>query len=322
MKDGTGGAMSSSRPINVPPPGNGGGPPYTQEARARKLQDSIEALLKGSTEHYAQSQLIGRLIANVPRLPVYACGLLGRINDPSSSSSDVAKVVREDPSLAAMILKTVNSPFYGFPAQIKDLQHAIALLGMAQVGQIVLSNAILSTMPRTPPFEELRVHSMAISFMAGELADWTGSPRPSAETLGLIHDVGRSVVLLLKDKHPSLELFFDLLNHDELGAMLFSHWNLPPDLCEIIRYQGLPQYLPPESLPQGSRTMLLLVALAHEVLDHLTCGASEGLFFKEHARALGLEAKDRKVLAEEILMPRMRAKARSLPVAVRELLKF
>jgi HD-like signal output (HDOD) protein len=234
----------------------------------------------GSTEHYAQSQLIGRLIANVPRLPVYACGLLGRINDPSSSSSDVAKVVREDPSLAAMILKTVNSPFYGFPAQIKDLQHAIALLGMAQVGQIVLSNAILSTMPKTPPFEELRVHSMAISFMAGELADWTGSPRPSAETLGLIHDVGRSVVLLLKDKHPSLELFFDLLNQDELGAMLFSHWNLPPDLCEIIRYQGLPQYLPPESLPQGSRTMLLLVALAHEVLDHLTCGASEGLFLQ------------------------------------------
>jgi HD-like signal output (HDOD) protein len=292
------------------------------EERSRQLQASIELLLRGSSERYPQSEIIGRLIANVPRLPVYAHGLLGRINDPKSSAGDIAAIIREDPSLAAMILKTVNSAFYGFPGAIKDLQHSIALLGLAQVTQIVIANAILSTMPQTQAFHELRVHSMAMSFLSAELAELTGADRASAETLGLIHDVGRSVILLLKDKHPALELFFDLLNQDELGAMLFTHWNLPAELCELIRHQSLPHYLPPESLPMGNRTMLLLVGLAHEVLDYLTCGKEEGLFFKEHARAVGLKAQSRKVLTEEIILPRLRSKAGSLPVAVRELLEM
>jgi HD-like signal output (HDOD) protein len=316
-----GGGMADQR-CNREPSENGGRRVDSPEERARQLQSSIELLLRGSAERYAHSEIIGRLIANVPRLPVYAHGLLGRINDPKSSSGDIAAMVREDPSLAAMILKTVNSAFYGFPATIRDLQHAIALLGMAQVTQIVIANAILSTMPQTAPFQELRVHSMAMSFLAGELAELAGAERAAAETLGLIHDIGRSVVLLLKDKHPALELFFELLNQDELGAMLFAHWNLPPELCGTIRHQSLPHYLPPESLPKENRTMLLLVGLAHEVIDHLTCGKGEGLFFKEHVRAVGLEASNRKVLAEEIILPRLRAKARSLPVVVRELLEI
>ena len=299
-----------------------GGRGDSPEERARQLQSSIELLLKGSSERYPQSEIIGKLITNVPRLPVYAHGLLGRINNPDSSSADIAAIIREDPSLAAMILKTVNSAFYGFPATIRDLQHAIALLGLAQVTQIVIANAILSTMPQTPPFQELRLHSMAMSFLTAEIAELVGVERAGPETLGLIHDVGRSVVLLLKDKHPALELFFDLLNQDELGAMLFKHWNLPPELCEIVRLQSLPHYLPPESLPQEHRTMLLLVGLAHEVYDYLTSGREQGLFFQEHSRGVGIEAPDRKVLAEGFVLPRLRAKSRSLPAAVRELLEL
>jgi HD-like signal output (HDOD) protein len=297
--------------------GRGGG---GTKQLAQQIRGSIEELLRGSSERYAQSEIIRRIIVNVPRLPVYAHGLLGRINDPDSSSADIAAAVRQDPSLAAMILKSVNSAFYGFPAMVKDLQHAIALLGMGQVTKIVLDNAILSTMPQTEPFQELRVHSMAISILTAELAELVGAERAGAETLGLIHDTGRSVVLLLKEKHQSLEIFFELLNHDELGAMLFTHWNLPPEICAIMRHQSLPQYLPPEGLPVEHRTMILLVGLAHEIHDHMTGGREEGLFFKEHARAVGLGVQSRKALAEEIVQPRLRARLRSLPVAVRELL--
>ena len=62
--------------------------------------------------------------------------------DKNSSLADLVKVVESDPMLTANILKSSNSPLYGFSREIKNIAHAVSLFGMATVRGFALSSAI------------------------------------------------------------------------------------------------------------------------------------------------------------------------------------
>ena len=47
------------------------------------------------------------------------------VDDPYKSPKDAAFVIENDASLAAKLLKIVNSAFYGFPSQIASIEKAI-----------------------------------------------------------------------------------------------------------------------------------------------------------------------------------------------------
>ena len=51
-------------------------------------------------------------IANLPTLPQVASRLMKIINDPLTSTSDIAFIVGQDLSLSAKILRLANSAFY------------------------------------------------------------------------------------------------------------------------------------------------------------------------------------------------------------------
>jgi HD-like signal output (HDOD) protein len=67
-------------------------------------------------------------IPNLPTLPQVACHFLQCVNDPGSSSSDVASYVSQDMSLSAKILRLSNSAFYGMPRKIINICEAIVIL--------------------------------------------------------------------------------------------------------------------------------------------------------------------------------------------------
>src|SRR2546430_3965689 len=60
-------------------------------------------------------------------------------------SSDVCS---SDLALAAAILKTVNSAYYGLPEKMSSLHHAILYLGFNNVYQLILENSIKNIMPQ------------------------------------------------------------------------------------------------------------------------------------------------------------------------------
>ncbi len=66
--------------------------------------------------------------------------------DKNSSLNDLVKVVEGDPMLTANILKSSNSPLYGFSREIKNVSHAISLFGMATIRGFALSSAIKQNM--------------------------------------------------------------------------------------------------------------------------------------------------------------------------------
>ena len=59
------------------------------------------------------------------------------VHDPKSSISDVADIVKTDPSLVANILKIVNSPYYGIFKKVDTISRAVTILGIDDMYNIV-----------------------------------------------------------------------------------------------------------------------------------------------------------------------------------------
>src|SRR4051812_39473566 len=99
------------------------------------------ATAKKSNSDY--SELLAKL-DDIPTLPVVAMRVNELINDPDSSSSDIADVLKKDQVLTAKILRLVNSSYYAIPGGVVDVQRALAFLGFNTLAQLVLSLSVFS----------------------------------------------------------------------------------------------------------------------------------------------------------------------------------
>ena len=120
--------------------------------RQKALSSAVLQLLKARSGQYENSEMIQGMLKNIPRLPMYANRLAVVILDENVSSRDVAELAKMDPSLVSVVLKTVNSAYYGFKRKISDFQHAVLLMGFNHVYQLVMDVGLKSTMPKTPEF--------------------------------------------------------------------------------------------------------------------------------------------------------------------------
>ena len=83
-------------------------------------------------------------LKDIPTLPLVAVRVNELINDPNSSSADIAQVLKKDQVLTAKILRLVNSTYYSIPGGVADVQRALAFLGFNTLAQLVLSISVFS----------------------------------------------------------------------------------------------------------------------------------------------------------------------------------
>ena len=62
--------------------------------------------------------------------PVMLKRLLEVLENPRLSLEDIAAVVSKDQMLAGQLLRTANSPFFGFSRRVTSIQQALVLLGV------------------------------------------------------------------------------------------------------------------------------------------------------------------------------------------------
>src|SRR5271170_1134879 len=93
------------------------------------------------------SELLAKL-QDIPTLPVVAMKVNELINDPNSSSADIAAVLKKDQVLTAKVLRLVKSSYYSIPGGVADVQRALAFLGFNTLAQLVLSLSIFSVFKR------------------------------------------------------------------------------------------------------------------------------------------------------------------------------
>lgn len=193
---------------------------------------------------------------NLPVLPQVTSKLLSVFNDANAQAKDVGKIIESDQSLATQILKQVNSPFYGFPGRISNLQHAVVIMGFNAVKNLAIGFSMAkisrkgsTTALNTQHFWE---HSLGVGVGARSIGKEIGYPCPE-ELLaaGLVHDIGK---IILADNFPDEyerivkeaeergeEVYLSekrILgeSHDVVGEWFTRENRFPPVLTASVRY--------------------------------------------------------------------------------------
>lgn len=195
----------------------------------------------------------------LPALPVIAQKLLSLDLDTDQGEQQMMLLVAQDPLISARLIGLANSPLLGTSRKIASVNDAAMLLGLKRVKSVSTGIAVMSLDSRPIGLfnpQELWLHSMCVAFaMLPVVRAMPAAKRPHDDLVflaGMLHDIGYLALAYLDpgrsdDLHtrllagtgrPSIEVERELLEitHDELGAELAKHWDLPPQLVAAIRH--------------------------------------------------------------------------------------
>jgi HD-like signal output (HDOD) protein len=167
----------------------------------------------------------------------------------------LAKLIGSDVALAAGLIKTTNSPFFGFSKKVRTIHEAMLVLGLKLVTRTIAGLALQKIFPYVPSLERFWDTSASTARASGWLAQRLRkncAVRPTdAYTFALFRDCGIPVLLIPfpeysnvlqqanTDEKQSFTAVEDQLlsiNHASLGADLAESWLLPTDVHIGIRH--------------------------------------------------------------------------------------
>ncbi len=242
------------------------------------------------------SDLVQSFIKKTPRLPVFVMELAAKLLDETTSVPDVVTSIKRDPAVAAEVLKTVNSAMYAFSHKIENFYHACVVLGFDNIYQLVMRDALRTVVPMNAETRLVHGHSCVVSALCYETAMATGGrvhPQ-TAMTYGLLHDIGSSVVWLMRAEKAVAPEFTSLLDTSKIGSDLLQQWGLPDRICRVVELQRYPEFAGPEMIDAEFRQDLSVLHMAH-FFERLLSGETPAPAARVHTPAyfknLGLGTK-------------------------------
>jgi len=190
--------------------------------------------------------------------------LSGLLDDPDVGIEEVARAISEDPSISAMVLRNVNSAYYGLREPVRNIERAAMVLGIREIQKMVLQVAVVQQfdhLPSSPVFDmsELWRHSILTGLIAQDLARVARIPLPVARedlyTCGLLHDIGKvilfdnfgdrylEVVTESRYSRRSLwqcEIEAFQFSHPAIGGVVALQWALPAEVEAAIAHHHGP----------------------------------------------------------------------------------
>lgn len=261
-------------------------------------------------------------INSVPRLPVHATELAGKLASEATPIHEIVDSLKNDVSVASMVLKTVNSARFGLRGKIETLYHACMLLGYNNMYQLVIRESIKTVMPSTPETERLHEHSSLLAALCYEVASLTRQGNPQvASTIGLLHDIGHSLMTLFKAKRPDLAGLCSLVNTTQVGGQLLKQWQMPDRIQQVIEYQHYPYYATPRQLPPelwADVTVLYVAHLCESLLQGRKLDKHETIYINDYLPLLGIVNEDIHQFMKERMIPALVKDRKRLSPELRE----
>jgi putative nucleotidyltransferase with HDIG domain len=177
-------------------------------------------------------------------------------------TTQIAEIIRRDPSLTSRLLHLVNSVYYGLANPIKNIEEAVFFLGVRQIRQLAMVTPIIEefqklTQDKRFPWRQFWRHCIGTALMTRELVDLVKSPEGESDYVsGLIHDVGKIVMSSVFPEHfqaiyygPSgrqgelVDIEKEILgmDHAELGALYLKKQRLPEIFIEVAQFHHHPE---------------------------------------------------------------------------------
>ena len=197
-------------------------------------------------------------MGSFPSLPPMYVKVVNALNSRNTSVADIGQAISGDLAISAKVLQVVNSSFYGYDEKISDITHAVQILGLDCVKNLVLAIQVFGKSGHSPDqkalTDQLWHHSMSVAVAAKRIMEYETRENPEkageeAYTAGLMHDIGKLVMInsipeeyekartLSREKGiPQWKAEEEVIgcNHAEAGAYLLGRWGMPAPLVEAV----------------------------------------------------------------------------------------
>ena len=197
-------------------------------------------------------------VRNLPTPPIVFHQIQKVINDPNVSAEQIASILSEDPAMSVKVLRLTNSAFYGLSREVESVKHAVVIIGLEAIKNLVLSASVLDMFKGksidSDYQEKFWRHSLSTAFACRLIANKYRNnimiDGDAAFSAGLLHDVGKMVLsCFLDEEHKQFkearesnatsldhEIEYELFGftHADIGAYLGEQWKIPQKLTEAI----------------------------------------------------------------------------------------
>ncbi len=238
-------------------------------------------------DKYVQLDEVIRQIKDLPTLPVVAQEMLSNLDDENTSLDVICEKVAIDQSLAAKMLRLANSSYYGANSKVVTLQQAVVLLGIKNVKELILMAAVENSFPTSncPNFDAKAFwrHSIATAICAELISRTLKMKHDFAFTAGLLHDIGRLVLVTRFPKDYEQVLAYreqqdcELLtaeralmgiDHVVVGWLLAKEWEFSDAIQDAIRGHHQPD-------DKGLNSIASVVHVANSIVHALDLSNTE-----------------------------------------------
>ena len=206
--------------------------------------------------HPAVDALLERSIrdTDIPPRPLILDRIRREMHRDEPDMGTVGRLIGRVVSLAAGLIKTANSPYFGFSLRVRSVSEALLMLGLDAASRAVAAISLHKAFPAGAHYERFWHSSAEIAALSGWLAQQLAVPGVRADdayTFGLFRDCG--IVILLRrfpgyrdilqranddGARPFTAHELDALptHHAVVGSLLAQNWWLPEPVSQAIRH--------------------------------------------------------------------------------------
>jgi HD-like signal output (HDOD) protein len=189
----------------------------------------------------------------IPPCPAVLAEFMAESHREEPDVRRLSHLVSKDAALAASVIKTVNSPFYGLGRKARTIQEGLTLLGLRAASRMIAGFLLRQAFAShsSPAMYDYWDASSHIALIAAYLArELEVSGLDEAHTFALFRDCGVPVLLT---RFPGYEKLLAATrcssererveaerldygyDHALVGAVLAQNWFLPSDVWQAIR---------------------------------------------------------------------------------------
>jgi putative nucleotidyltransferase with HDIG domain len=245
-------------------------------------------------------------IENLPPLPKNIHKIIELCNDPEANIINISNEIERDPALSADLLKLSNSTYFITRNKVNTIQNAIKIVGLKNLKNLLYVSGVAKILnSRYEKAQEIWDHSAKCSSYARLLAIEFNKQKiiDIAATAGLLHDIGKLVLLSLdktitqrveflkgKEKNNSvlLEEYSMGISHPDIGAQLLTKWGFPEELISVVQYHHRPFLA-----PHDYRELTEITYLANNFIDLKDGKTSYSVMFGPILEEYGLTSEEK-----------------------------
>ena len=221
-------------------------------------------------------------IEGLPPLPQSVSKIIMLCNKPDTDINILTNEIEKDAVLSADLLKLSNSSLFITRNKANTVLSAVKVVGLKNIKNMLYVSGVRKIMGnRYDKVQKIWDHCAKCSFFAKVIALDSSKHKLAdlAATGGLLHDIGKLIILSLdkkivdkmtnfqmqeKDSSVLIEEFTVGISHADIGGRLLKKWSFPEDLIHIVEFHHRPFLAPPEH-----KDLLEIVYLANMMLDAL-----------------------------------------------------